>query len=110
MLLKALYNGDFGTVKIQQQTLSYCGPWGYIAYGAPEAADFTKHSPRMDIYSYGVLMLEVLAKMAHLFQMVDDLKAQVHQWFPQYYQLQLVTSCIAQQSSDRPTMYMSLSS
>ena len=50
------------------------GP-GAIAYGAPEAADFTKHSPKMDVYSYGVLMLEVLAKTAHPFQMVDALKA-----------------------------------
>ena len=107
VLLKALYNGewlaklgDLGTAKIQQQAAT-AGP-GAIAYGAPEAADFTKHSPKMDVYSYGVLMLEVLTK-THPFQIVDTLKAQVQQQFPQYHQL--VTSCTNQQSSNRPTMY-----
>ena len=107
VLLKALHNGewlaklgDLGTAKIQQQAAT-AGP-GAIAYGAPEAADFTKHSPKMDIYSYGVLMLEVLTK-THPFQIVDALKAQVQQQFPQYHQL--VTSCTNHQSSNRPTMY-----
>ena len=107
VLLKAQYNGewlaklgDLGTAKIQQQAAT-AGP-GAIAYGAPEAGDFTKHSPKMDVYSYGVLVLEILTK-THPFQMVDDLKAQVQQQFPQYHQW--VTSCTNQQSSDRPTMY-----
>ena len=107
VLLKAQYNGewlaklgDLGTAKIQQQAAT-AGP-GAIAYGAPEAGDFTKHSPKMDVYSYGVLVLEILTK-THPFQMVDDLKVQVQQQFPQYHQL--VTSCTNQQSSDRPTMY-----
>ena len=107
VLLKALYNGewlaklgDLGTAKIQQQAAT-AGP-GAIAYGAPEAADFTKHSPKMDIYSYGVLMLEVLTK-THPFQMMDALKAQVQQQFPQYHQL--VTTCTSQQLRYRPSMY-----
>ena len=107
VLLKALYNGewlaklgDLGTAKIQQQAAT-AGP-GAIAYGAPEAGDYTKHSPKMDVYSYGILILEVLTA-THPFQMVDALKAQVQQQFPQYHQL--VTDCINQQSSDRPTMY-----
>ena len=107
VLLKALHNGgwlaklgDFGTAKIQQQAATP-GP-GAIAYGAPEAGDFTKHSPKMDVYSYGVLILEVLTK-THPFQMVGALKATVQQQFPRYHQL--VTSCTNHQSSDRPTMY-----
>ena len=107
VLLKALYYGgwlaklgDFGTVRIQQQAAT-AGP-GAMAYGAPEAGDFTKHSAKMDVYSFGVLVLETLTK-THPFQVVDDLKAQVQQKFPQYHQL--VTSCTNQQSGDRPTMY-----
>ena len=107
VLLKAQYNGewlaklgDLGTAKIQQEAAT-AGP-GALAYGAPEAGDFAKHSPKMDVYSYGVLVLEILTK-THPFQMVDDLKVQVQQQFPQYHQL--VTSCTNQQSSDRPTMY-----
>ena len=107
VLLKALYNGewlaklgDLGTAKIQQQAAT-AGP-GAIAYGAPEAGDYTKHSAKMDVYSYGILILEALTA-THPFQMVDALKAQVQRQFPEYHQL--VTSCTNQQSSDRPTMY-----
>ena len=107
VLLKALYNGewlaklgDLGTAKIQQQAAT-AGP-GAMAYGAPEAGDYTKHSPKMDVYSYGILILETLTA-THPFEMVDALKVQVQQQFPEYHQL--VISCTNQQSSDRPTMY-----
>ena len=107
VLLKALYNGewlaklgDLGTAKLQQQAAT-AGP-GAMAYGAPEAGDYTKHSPKMDVYSYSILILETLTK-THPFQMVDALKAQVQQQFPHYHRL--VTSSTSQQSSDRPTMY-----
>ena len=107
VLLKAQYNGewlaklgDLGTANIQQQAAT-AGP-GAITYGAPEAGDFTKHSPKMDVYSYGVLVLEILTK-THPFQVMDDLKVKVQQQFPQYNQL--VTSCTNKQSNDRPSMY-----
>ncbi|XP_065914646.1 probable serine/threonine-protein kinase drkA isoform X2 [Dysidea avara] len=107
VLLKVLYNGewlaklgDLGTAKIQQQVAT-AGP-GAMAYGAPEAADYTKHSPKMDVYSFGVVVIETLTK-THPFQIVNSLKVQVQQQYPQYDQL--VTSCTKQQSSDRPTMY-----
>ena len=107
VLLKALYNGewlaklgDLGTAQLQQQAAT-AGP-GAMAYGAPEAGDHTKHSPKMDVYSYGILILETLTK-THPFQIVDALKTQVQQQYPQYHQI--VISCTNQQSSDRPTMY-----
>ena len=107
VLLKALYNrewlaklADLGTAKLQLQA-GTANP-GAMAYGAPEAGDYTKHSPKMDVYSYGILILEILTT-THPFEVVDALKTQVQQQFPQYHQL--VTSCTNQQSSDRPTMY-----
>ena len=107
VLLKALYSGewlaklgDLGTAKIQQQA-GTAGP-GAMAYGAPEAGDYTKHSPKMDVYSYGILILETLTA-THPFEVVDVLKVQVQQQFPQYHQL--VISCTNHQSNDRPTMY-----
>ena len=107
VLLKVLYNGewlaklgDLGTAKIQQQTAT-AGP-GAIAYGAPETGNPDMHSPKMDVYSFGILILETLTR-THPFQKVNILKGQVQQQYPQYYQL--VTSCTKQQSSDRPTMY-----
>ena len=92
--------GDLGTAKLQQ----YCttpGP-GALAYAAPEVADPKRHSTKMDVYSFGVLVVEVLTKTLP-FQNLNTLKGQVQQQFPQYHQL--VTSCTNQQSSDRPTMY-----
>ena len=81
VLLKALYSGewlaklgDLGTAKIQQQATT-AGP-GAMAYGAPEAGDYTKHSPKMDVYSYGILILETLTA-THPFEVVDVLKVQV---------------------------------
>ena len=107
VLLKVLYNGgwlaklgDLGTAKIQQQVAT-AGP-GAIAYGAPEARNPEEHSPKMDVYSFGILVMETLTKI-YPYEMVDTLKAQVQQQYPQYDQL--VTSCTKQQSSDRPTMY-----
>ena len=107
VLLKVLYNGewlaklgDLGTAKIQQQTAT-AGP-GAIAYGAPETGNPDMHSPKMDVYSFGILILETLTR-THPFQKVNILKAQVQQQYPQSHQL--VTSCTKQQSSDRPTMY-----
>ena len=107
VLLKVLYNGewlaklgDLGTAKIQQQVAT-AGP-GAIAYGAPEARNPEEHSPKMDVYSFGILVMETLTKI-YPYEMVDALKAQVQQQYPQYDQL--VTSCTKQQSSDRPTMY-----
>ena len=107
VLLKVLHNGewlaklgDLGTAMIQQQATTPCpGAW---AYAAPEAPTPEKHSSKMDVYSFGVLIIETLTK-THPFQKVDTLKAQVQQQYPQYDQL--VTSCTKQQSSDRSTMY-----
>jgi len=91
--------GDLGTVKIRHITTP--GP-GAIAYAAPEVADPKCHSTKMDVYSFGILMVEILAKTLP-FQNLNILKAQVQQQFPRYHQL--VTSCTNQQPSNRPTMY-----
>ena len=107
VLLKAQYNrewlaklGDLGTAKLQQ----YCttpGP-GALAYAAPEVADPKSHSTKMDVYSYGVLVVEILTKTLP-FKNLSTLKVQIQQQFPHYHHL--VTSCTSQWSSDRPTMY-----
>ena len=107
VLLKAQYNGewlaklgDLGTAKIQQQ-IATPGP-GALAYAAPEVGDPKCHSTKMDVYSFGVLVVEILTKTLP-FQTLNALKVQVQQQFPQYHHL--VTSCTNQQSSDRLTMY-----
>ena len=49
---------DYGTVNLQQQ-LETVGP-GSPCYASPEANDPTRQSPKMDIFSFGALLLEML--------------------------------------------------
>ena len=92
--------GDLGTAKVQQQTTTP-GP-GAIAYAAPEVASPDKHSCKMDVYSFGILILETLIE-THPFNKVGILKSTIQQRFPQYHHL--VISCTNQHPSNRPTMY-----
>ena len=49
---------DYGTVNLQEN-LATIGP-GSPCYAAPEANDPTQQSPKMDIFSFGALLLEML--------------------------------------------------
>ena len=49
---------DYGTVSLQPLT-STCTP-GNPVYSAPEAANPREHSPAMDVFSYGVLLIEMV--------------------------------------------------
>ena len=107
VLLKAQYNGewlaklgDLGTAKIQKYVRTP-GP-GALAYSAPEVGDPKCHSAKMDVYSFGILAVEILTKTLP-FHTLDALKSKVRQQFPQYHQL--VTSCTNYRPSNRSTMY-----
>ena len=65
VLLEPLPNGrwrakvsDYGTVNLQEN-LATIGP-GSPCYAAPEANDPTQQSPKMDIFSFGALLMEML--------------------------------------------------
>ena len=47
------------SVSVQIQTLCSSSIPGNPAYSAPEAANPKKHSPAMDVFSYGVLLIEM---------------------------------------------------
>ena len=49
---------DYGTVNLLQR-LQTVGP-GSPCYAAPEANDPTRQSPKMDIFSFGILLIEML--------------------------------------------------
>ena len=49
--------GDFGSANFLAK-LRTLGP-GCVAYAAPEAGDRNRQSPKMDVYSFGVLLLEM---------------------------------------------------
>ena len=92
--------GDLGTARIQQ-CCTTPGP-GTIAYAAPEASNPTQHSPKMDVYSYGILVVETLTTKFPYVNKLDTLMSSIQQRFPQYHQL--VTSC-RQSAAVRPTMH-----
>jgi len=105
VLLRALPNnewlaklGDLGTAKIQKHT-DTPGP-GAIAYAAPEVASPKLHSPKMDVYSFGILILEVLTETFPFDKI--PLKIKVQQKFPTYHLL--VCGCIVFQPHERLTM------
>ena len=50
---------DYGTVNLQEN-LATVGP-GSPCYAAPEANDPTHQSPKMDIFSFGALLMEMLS-------------------------------------------------
>ena len=66
LLERLLINGrwrakvsDYGTVNLQEN-LATVGP-GSPCYAAPEANDPTQQSPKMDIFSFGALLMEMLS-------------------------------------------------
>ena len=66
LLERLLINGrwrakvsDYGTVNLQEN-LATIGP-GSPCYAAPEANDPTQQSPKMDIFSFGALLVEMLS-------------------------------------------------
>ena len=81
ILLEPLPNGrwrakvsDYGTVNLQEN-LATVGP-GSPCYAAPEANDPTQQSPKMDIFSFGALLMEMLSgEITALKQMCTCMKS-----------------------------------
>ena len=88
---------DYGSVNLQQK-LHTAHP-GNPCYSAPEAGDPNQQSPKMDIFSFGVLQLEMLTgefpeteeRESHLLMIHD------------HPMLSLVQSCLKARKEDRPT-------
>ena len=88
---------DYGTVNLQRN-LSTENP-GNACYSAPEAGDPTQQSPKMDVFSFGVLLLEMLmGKFPDMDKRVSHLRSIVQEPL-----LPLVQSCLERRKEDRPT-------
>ena len=88
---------DYGSVNILQQ-LQTVGP-GSPAYAAPEASTPALQSPKMDIFSFGVLLVEMLTDQfpeedarQHLIALID------HDGFGR-----LVRLCVSEDRDQRPS-------
>uniref|UniRef100_A0A1X7UZ70 Protein kinase domain-containing protein n=1 Tax=Amphimedon queenslandica TaxID=400682 RepID=A0A1X7UZ70_AMPQE len=52
---------DYGSANLQHSIIRSVNPGGPL-YAAPEAANPREHSPSMDVFSYGVLLLEMITQ------------------------------------------------
>ena len=88
---------DYGSVNIVRQ-LRTENP-GSPAYAAPEASNPRLQSPKMDIYSFGALILEVLTGRLPAPDQRPGLLCQVHH----EQLLRLIRKCLSENPEDRPS-------
>ena len=104
VLLEPLPNGrwkakvsDYGTVNLLQRLNTICP--GNPSYAAPEANDPNQQSTKMDIFSFGVLLLEMLTgEFPDCDNRASQLCKVLHQTL-----LSLIQRCLEQRKEDRPT-------
>ena len=106
VLLEPLPNGwrakvsDYGSANFMNDVTT-AGP-GSPAYAAPEASFPHRHSPKMDIFSFGVLLVEMcLRKLPESQPECRKDRIQNIQWPAM---VSLIRSCTSEKSADRPSM------
>ena len=91
---------DYGSANIQHQISSTVGP-GNPAYAAPESRYPNDHSPAMDVYSFGVLLMEmVVHRPPPPTTREKDALIRTIQWAPMK---ELIQSCTQEAKEQRPT-------
>ena len=91
---------DYGSANIQHQISSTVGP-GNPAYAAPESRYPNDHSPAMDVYSFGVLLMEmVVHRPPPPTTREKDALIRTIQWAPMK---ALIQSCTQDGKEQRPT-------
>ena len=88
---------DYGSVNVVRQ-LRTENP-GSLAYAAPEASNPRLQSPKMDIYSFGALILEMLTGRLPAPDQRPGLLCQVHH----EHFLRLIRMCLSENPEDRPS-------
>lgn len=87
---------DYGSANFVRYSTTV-GP-GNPIYGAPEVNDPKQHSPKMDVYSFGVLLVEMCS--GELFDDVEELiQTRVREWPGM---LEIICPCIREDPRRRP--------
>ena len=95
--------GDYGSANFQAK-LQTVGP-GCPVYAAPEASRPEEQGPKMDVYSYGVLVLEMCTGTLPDPHDLPVIQQEVHSWGQPKRQLGgLACQCTLQSSDRRPHM------
>ncbi len=90
---------DFGSANLLCHTKTSIP--GNLAYSAPEAKFAVNHTPAMDIYSMGVVIMEIsLHKIPCRLVFERFEQSRLIEWIPLK---QIVTDCIAYEYGERPT-------
>ncbi|XP_019857943.1 PREDICTED: dual specificity protein kinase shkC-like [Amphimedon queenslandica] len=90
---------DYGSANLQHLIIRSINPGGPL-YAAPEAANPMEHSPSMDVFSYGVLLLEMITRRIPLPEervgLIDGIRRASFR--------SLVQRCLIVEYRHRPTM------
>ena len=90
---------DYGSANLQHLILRSVNPGGPL-YAAPEAGNPREHSPAMDVFSYGVLLIEMISRRIPLpgerEGLINDIRRASFK--------SLVQRCLIVEYKQRPTM------
>ena len=86
---------DYGTVHLQEKLSTICP--GNPCYAAPEANDPTQQTPKMDIFSFGVLLMEMLAGK------FPDNRPRLLRKIRHQPLVDLIERCLKERKQDRPS-------
>ena len=116
VLLEPLFNGcwrakvsDYGSANCRTMDQQFfmnlvstsIGP-GNPIYAAPEASSPRQHSPKMDVYSYGILLMEMcLRELPESQPQRQQKQIQRIQWVSM---VSLIRRCTSERPAHRPTM------
>ena len=92
---------DYGSANFTNLVSTTVGP-GSLIYAAPEASTPHQHSPKMDVYSYGILLVEMcLREVPESQPERQHEQIQRIQWVSM---VSLIRRCTSQRPAHRPTM------
>ena len=108
VLLEPLSNGcwrakvsDYGSANFMNLISTTVGP-GNPAYAAPEASFPFQHSPKMDVYSYGILLVEMCLR--ELPESQPERRQEQIQRIQWVSMVSLIRRCTSIAANDRPTI------
>ena len=108
VLLEPLPNGcwrakvsDYGSANFTNLVSTTVGP-GNPTYAAPEASSPRQHSPKMDVYSYGILLVEMCLR--ELPESQPERRQEQIQRIQWVSMVSLIRRCTSERPAHRPTM------